>query len=278
MLDKIKEKYATMTDSQKTIGRYILENYHFVASLSAAEFAHEVGVSDATIVRFAQELGFSGFTEMKNYIKPHMRGNAPHLQFVESSDTPKEKREQILNMGKSDINGLEELFLNYDETIIDKAAQAIFEAKNIYFIALGSAMTLQNFLTLHLHHMGFSTIAISESNALNFEKLVNISPDDLLIAISFPRYSLNTCKAIQFAKKQGAKIIGITDSADSPIGLNSDITLTVNSPTKTFFNSYVIPMALCNILLMRIFLYNRKEIAKNIKMHIGKLDYLATLE
>ncbi len=278
MLEKIKEQYNSMTDSQQAIGKYILQNYHLVATLSAAEFAREVGVSDATIVRFAQELGFSGFTEMKNYIKTYMRGNAPHLQFMPANNNPREEHDQILQLIQSEIADLENLFLDYDAASIEEAVEAIFAAKKIYFAALGSSMLVQDFLTLHFNHMGFSTIAVSESNALNFEKLVDISDQDLLIAISFPRYSLNTCKAMQFAKKQGAKIIGITDTKESPIGVNSNVVLTINTSTKTFFNSYVVPMALCNVLLLKIFFHDSQRIQKNINSHIAKLDYIASLD
>lgn len=123
-----------MTDSQKVIGKYILENYPLAAFLSAAEFAREAGVSGATIVRFAQELGFSGFTEMKNSIKSQLRGSAPE-----------EKREQIHAMGLSESKGLDELFQSYDEALLESGAQAIFKARDIYFAALGSAVALQNF-------------------------------------------------------------------------------------------------------------------------------------
>lgn len=278
MLEKIKEQYNSMTDSQQTICKYILRNYHLVATLSAAEFAAEVGVSDATIVRFAQELGFSGFTEMKNYLKTCMRGNAPHLQFTPANDSPEEERTQVLQLVQSEIADLENLFLDYDEASIEEAVQAIFAAKKIYFVALGSSMLLQDFLSLHFNHMGFSTVTVSESNALNFEKIFDISDQDLLIAISFPRYSLNTCKAMQFAKKQGAKIIAITNTKESLIGRNSNIVLAINTSTKAFFNSYVVPMALCNVLLLKIFFHDSQRIQKNINSYFTKMDYIASLD
>lgn len=279
MFKIIQDKLALMTDSQQKIGIFILDNPHLVASLSAAEFAKEVGVSDATIVRFAQEIGFSGFTEMKNSIKQSMRGHSPYVNFLPyATNELQQQHNQIAKLGKADTQSLENLFANYDATLIETAIQSICNADKIYFMALGSAMILQDLLSIHLNHMGFNVIEASQHNSPNFEKLANITSNDLLIAISFPRYSLNTCKAVEFANEQGAAILGITDKITSPIASGATIALTVpTNSTESFFNSYVLPMGICNILLMKLFFHDSDKMSKNIKAHIAKLDHLSSL-
>lgn len=266
VLQDLKENYNQLTGSQKKIGKYVLDNYRKVAFMSAIELAEKVGVSDATIIRFARSIGFSGFAEFKNHIREGIKNfDPPYKRLSQSLDILNDKNNLIMQLGKTDLKNLENFLLNIEIEKINQAVDEIYKAGTIYFIGLGASGVLIDFLVFHLRRMGFKVIPISEGGIVNVDKIMSITKNDLLIACSFPRYSKHTYNAIIFAKKKGAKILTITDSNFSTISINSDIVFSLKIDNSTFFNSYIVPMELCNILTMSILEKEKEKIYNNLK-------------
>lgn len=272
MLKKKIFSYPFKSASYKKIADFINKNHPLAASLAAAELAREVGVSDATVIRFAQKLGFSGFTELKEYLRAEMRGQAPHLAFALANKPVVNGHQQIENMSNLDSQNLQSVYQSFGGNKLDAAVKMLLKARTIYFIALGSSAILQDLLALHLHHLGLNIICIAENNAPNPERMVHMAAGDLLVAISFPRYSLRTCSIIKYAQKQGTDVLTITDAEDSPLAEPPNTALIVKTYSNSFFNSYVAPIALCNLLLMKIYLQDKESMQKRLEAHMSCLD------
>lgn len=273
VLQYLKKNYDLLTGSQKIIGKYVLDNYREVAFLSAIELGEKVGVSDATIIRFAQSIGFSGFAEFRSNIRDGIKNfDSPHKRLSKNLEIINDKNNLTMQVGKKDLKNLEEFLLHFDVEKIKQATDAICRAGTIYLVGIGSSGVLVDFLALHFRRMGFKVMAVSEGGVVNVEKIMSIAAKDLLIACSFPRYSKPTYHAINFAKKRGAKVITITDSNFSTVSIHSDIVFSLPIENATFFNSYIVPMELCNMLIISILENDKERIYTSLEENIQSLE------
>lgn len=272
LFNELKENYDRLTGSQKKIGKYVLDHYERVAFMSAVELANAVGVSDATIIRFTRNIGFSGYVEFKQYMREGMRAfDGPDNRMSKSLELLEEKENLSRRVGQIDIDNLTEFVNGLDLCILDEAVAAIYKAKRIYLAGRGTASILVQFLLLHLQRMGFPVSSVSEGITVSPEKMVGITEEDLLISCGFPRYSKDTYNAVLFAKKKKATVLTITDSDLSILAVNSDIVLTAKLDNITFFHSYIVPMALCNVLLMKVFEKNGEKLYANVRSNMESL-------
>lgn len=271
VLQDFKKNYQQLTESQKMIGEYVFDHYQEIAFLSASELGERVGVSDATIIRFAQSIGFKGFAELKNHIRKGLKNFAsPDKRLSENLEILDEDSSR--KVGRKDFENLEYFLLNLEMEKIHQATDAMEQADTIYLMGMGSSGILVDLLTLHLRRMGFKVIAISEGGVVNVEKILPITSKDLLIACSFPRYSKSTYHTILFANKRGAETMVITDSNFSTISIQSDIVFSLEIDNSTFFNSYIVPIELCHILIMNLLEKNKTEIYTSLKNSIQSLE------
>jgi DNA-binding MurR/RpiR family transcriptional regulator len=265
----LEDHYNELTESQKILGKYILDHYGEVAFMSALQIGEKLGLSDATVIRFAKTLGFSGFAEFKNSIGEEIRKrNAPDMKLLKSLKNFNHRDEAITNICKTDIKNLEEYLLNIESSKLDKVVEKVYESETIYFLGLGSSLVVAEFLSFHIRRMGFKINLISEGGIGLFEKLTPMTSKDILIVATFPRYSRDTMNAILFAKKKGVYVITISDSELSDVASESDIVLATQTQIPSFFNSYIVPMELCNIILISILEKNKERIYKNLKKSI----------
>lgn len=283
ILDKLRETQVTLTKSQKIISQYLLEHYEEVAMMSAVEFGERVNVSDATISRFVRSIGFTSFYEFKNYLREGIKNfDSPYKRVVKLADTAAEKnentamREFLLKICVQDMRNLEHLMETLDNNLLERAVNAIYHAKNIYLIGLGSSSALIDFFVLHLRRMGFHVFPISEGGDCNLEKLISIKETDLLIAATFPRYSKATYDAIVYAKKKQATVVTIMDSNFSAISSYSDIVIPLKTDNITFFNSLVVPMAMGNWIVMMLLNKDRERIQENVRENANNTMLLNT--
>jgi DNA-binding MurR/RpiR family transcriptional regulator len=271
--DYLKNNYEQLTTSQKMIGEYVLENYREVAFMSAIELAEKVNVSDATIIRFSRSVGFHGFTEFRNYLKDSILNfDPPHIRLMKNYDTLSQDNNAVMDVGKTDLKNLEHFLLNLDAKKIDLAVDTISQAHTIYMFGTRNSGIIVDFLSFHLRRMGYKIIQITQSGAVTHEKIINITDNDLLITCSLPRYSKPTYQATVYAKSKNAKVMTITDHNISAISAKSDIVFALEIENSSYFNSHVVPMELCNILIMSLLVKNKDEIYKKLKENVQGMD------
>ncbi|MBE7029620.1 MAG: MurR/RpiR family transcriptional regulator [Ruminococcaceae bacterium] len=266
LLKTIEARYSTFSKGHKKIADYILNNSDKVAYMTAAKLGETVGVSDSTVVRFATEIGFEGYPEFLKRLKEVVSGKLTSIQRIEITSSSFNKEGILESVINSDIDKLKKTLANIDKSTFDNAIKAILNAKTIYIVGVRSSASLAGFLGFYFNLM-FDNVKLIHTNSVSemFEQIINISEDDVIIGISFPRYSRRTLNALQYANKCGSKIIALTDSHMSPLTQVADYSLIARSDMASFADSLVAPLSLINAIIVAIAMSKPEEIADTFK-------------
>lgn len=253
LFELIEERLPEMSKSHKLIAGYIKNSGEIAAYLTATKLGAAIGVSESTVVRFALEMGFSGYPEFQNVLQQSLRSKLTAAQRIDVADNMLSDSKVASGILTADMNNIKESLANLDESSFNQAVDTICSAKNIFIIGIRSSSMLADFLNHYLCYM-FGNVKLLFSNSTNelFEQIFRISKEDVLIAISFPRYSSRTKLAAEFAKKKGASVIAITDSDSSPIAAYADSKLYAKSDMASFVDSLVAPLSIINALIAAI--------------------------
>ncbi len=253
LFELIEERIPKMSKSHKLISAYILKSGEIAAYLTATKLGVEVGVSESTVVRYAIELGFSGYPEFQSELQQSLRSKLTSVQRIGVADNRFSDGNVLSNVLSADMNNIKDSLANIDEVSFNEAVETICSAKNIFLIGIRSSSMLADFLHHYLGYV-FDNVKMLFSNSTDelFEQIFRISEGDVLIAISFPRYSSRTKLAAEFAKKKGAKVIAITDGESSPIARYADSKLFAKSDMASFVDSLAAPLSIINALIVAI--------------------------
>ena len=264
ILTLIKDKRETLSKSHKKVADFIISNPEKTAYMTASKLSDRTGVSEATIVRFAEKLGFSGYPIFQKNLLGYVKGKLTSIQRMELTYEKMDEGSVLDRVLKSDIMHIEKTLENIDREQFEKAANAISSAKRIYITGVRSAAALAEFAGFYLHLI-FDNVRLIKSTGGDdlFEQIMNIKDGDVLIGISFPRYSQNTIKAIEYAKRNNATVIGITDSKNSPVTTMSDFCLFAECDTTSFADSITAAISLINALIASVGLKNRELLHTN---------------
>lgn len=260
---KIEEIRHKLSKGHKLIADYILEHYDKAAFMTAQKLGKHVGVSESTVVRFASELGFDGYPALQKDLQELMRNKLTAVQRIEvTSDRLSGDNilESVLNL---DIDRIRKTLEETSKEDFNKAVDTIIESNTIYIVGSRSASSIAVFLNYYLslifpHVKYISSTTTSEL----FERIMRIDSKDVMIGITFPRYSKQTVRALNYAKSNGAKVIAITDSSASPIARYADSLLLAKSDMASFVDSLVAPMSLINALVVAISIKNVNSVSK----------------
>ena len=265
--NRINASYSKMSKGQRMIATYITDNFDIAVFLTAAKLGDIVGVSESTVVRFATALGYKGYPEFQKALEEMVRNKLNSLQRMEVTYgriTQSNVLESVLN---SDAEKIKDTLSNIDERIFDIAVDTILNAKKIYVIGIRSCAPLASFLAFYLNLIFPDVILLNTtSSAEVFEQMIRISSDDVIIGISFPRYSMRTLKALEFANSRSAKIISITDSINSPMNLYSSCNLIAKSDMASIVDSLVAPLSVINALIVSLCMRKQEDVTKNLEV------------
>ena len=221
--------------------------------MTAVRLARYTGVSESTVVRFAMELGYDGYPDMRRALQDTMRGKLTSVQRIKVAKDRMGSRDILTHVLSSDIEQIRQTMEETDSADFAKAVDAIVSAKSIYILGLRSSSFLARFMGFYFNLFFSNSRVISENpDSEVFEQIVRLSKDDMLIAISFPRYSRRTIKAMQYARNVGASIIAITDGMASPLTGLADISLCARSDMISFLDTLVAPLSLVNALVVAV--------------------------
>jgi len=253
VLYAIESSAETLSRAQKKIADYILSNYDKAAFMTAVRLARFANVSESTVVRFAMEMGYDGYPEMRRALQDSMRTKPTSVQRIKVAKDRLDSSDILSQVLSSDIEQIRQTMEETDSEDFSKAVDAIVEAKNIYILGLRSSSFLAKFMGFYFDLLFSNSRVISESpDSEVFEQIVRMSEGDILIAISFPRYSRRTIKTMQYAHSIGAKIIAITDGMASPLTELADISLCARSDMISFLDTLVAPLSLVNALVVAV--------------------------
>ena len=253
ILMSIQSGMDSFSKGQKLIGRYILENYDKAAFMTAAKLGQTVKISESTVVRFAAELGFDGYPAMQKALQEMIRSKLTSVQRIEVSNDRLGESDVLAKVVQADI---EKLRMTLDEMSRDefsKVVDAIVSARHIYILGVRSSAALSDFLSFYFNPIFDNVRQIKTTLASEmFEQMLHVGPEDVVIGISFPRYSTRTIRAMEFARDQGATVVALTDSELSPLCENASLRLLAKSDMASFVDSLVAPLSIINALIVAV--------------------------
>lgn len=266
LLTRLDEKYPKLSKGQKRLTDYIRDNYDKAAFLTAAKLGDAVGVSESTVVRFASQLGYRGYPEFQKALGEMMRTKLNSIQRMEVTYGRIAQSEILATVLQSDIEKIKLTMESIDQHAFDLAVDTLLKARKIYVIGIRSCAPLANFLTFYLNLICDNVISVhTNSSSEIFEQLIRISEDDVIIGISFPRYSMRTLKALEFASNRNAKVITLTDSVHSPMNLYSSCNLIARSDMASIVDSLVAPLSVINALVVALCMKKQKEVIETLE-------------
>ena len=261
LLTEIEERMPTFSKGQKLISNYILENYDKAAYMTASKLGAIVSVSESTVVRFAIELGFAGYPEFQHSLQELVRTRLTSFQRMEVTNSLFGDGDILNKVLMADIDKIRRTLEEIDRGAFAGAVENIVAAKNIYIIGVRSSSSLAGFLAHNLR-MVFDNIKFVQttSGSEMFEQIMSIGEGDVMIAISFPRYSKRIINAVDFAKHAGADVIALTDSAMSPIAPSADQLLLAKSDMVSFVDSLAAPLSIINAIVVAVSMKKQEEL------------------
>ena len=267
LLQNIKEGMPSFSKGQRLIATYILDHYDKAAYYTASRLGTIVGVSESTVVRFANELGYEGYPELQRALKKLIRSRLTSFQRMEITNSLIGENDVLEKVLTSDIEKIRQTAAEIDSASFADAVQNIVDAKNIYIIGVRSSSTLAGFLNYSLR-MIFDNVRLVQtpSSSEMFEQIMQIGKGDVMIAISFPRYSSRIINAVEYAKGKGADIIALTDSKFSPIAAEADQLLLAYSDMASFMDSLVAPLSIINALVVAVARKRETEVSERLRV------------
>lgn len=266
LLVRIQKKYNTFSKGQKNLADYIIKNYDKAVFLTAARLGKEVGVSESTTVRFATQLGYKGFPEFHRALEELVRNRLTSIQRMEVTYGHVPQGEILDTIFQSDIEKIKMTMESIDHNAFELAVDTLLEARTIYIVGIRSCAPLASFLGFYLNLI-LDDVRLVQTNSASeiFEQMIRINEKDVIIGISFPRYSMRTLKAIEFANNRNAKVITITDSVHSPINLYSSCNLIAKSDMASIVDSLVAPLSVVNALVVALCMKRQNEVVNTLE-------------
>ena len=264
--DRIKMKSATFSKGQRLIAKYIEEHSDKVAFMTASRLGATVGVSESTVVRFATEIGYSGYPALQQAMQEMIRSKLTSVQRLEmtsSNIAPERLLDAVL---EQDIDILRRTKETVNREDFYRAADALQRAQRVYILGAGSSLALATFLS-HYFRLVFDTVHLVEatSEATILQQMIHAGEGDAITAISFPRYSKKAAKALQYASDRGVSTIAITDSPLSPLARHASHVLLARSDMVSFVDSLVGPLSLINALIVTVAIRRKGEVADTLR-------------
>ncbi len=264
VVERITESMDSMSKGQKAIARYILDNYETAAYMTAAKLGEATGVSESTVVRFSMELGYEGYPHFQKVLQEELKVKLTSVQRLNAASRFTDDASVLKSILQADLDSLKHTYENLDDQAFSKAVKTILSAKKIYIMGLRSSSPLSSFMHFYMAIL-FDDVVHIHSNSANevFEQILPIGPGDVMIGISFPRYSTRTIQSMQYARDRGANVIVITDKADTPMTKNADVALFARSDMASFVDSLTAPLSLINALLVALGMHRKSHIQES---------------
>ena len=263
MIQRLNLSGSRLSKSHRRIAEYILQHYDKAVFMTAAKLGEMVNVSESTVVRFAVALGYEGYPELQQALQELVRHRLTATQrFEMSSDISQE--EVLSTVLKADMQNIRSTIDGIDNAAFLRAVQVISGARRIYILGLRSAAPLAQFAGYYLHYI-FDDVRVVAGSTDVFEAISRIEASDVLLGISFPRYSSRTIEAMSFARSRHAQVIGLTDGPMSPLHEVADICLSMRTDMASFVDSMAAPMSVINALIVALGIQNREALNARFK-------------
>ena len=267
MIERLNQSGKRLSKGHRKIAQYIAQHYEKAVFMTASRLGDSVGVSESTVVRFAAAMGYEGYPQLQRALQELVSHRLTANQRFEMA-TEVDPHDAMSLVLKSDMQNLRATLDQMDNTVFDDVVKRLLSARAIYVMGLRSAAPLAQFMGYYLNYI-FDNVHLVSSGATDvFEEISKLREDDVLIGISFPRYSSRTLEAMRFAKRCGAQVVAITDGPMSPLTDIADATLTARTDMASFVDSLAAPLSVINALLVALGLHRKEALTQ----HFRKLE------
>ena len=259
VLQTIRQQMDGFSKGQKRIAEYILSDYDKAAFMTAAKLGKTAQVSESTVVRFASELGYSGYPAMQKALQELIRGRLTSVQRIRASEM--EEGDLLNRAMHRDVETINATIESIDRTAFTSVVEKLLAAEHVYIVGVRSSAFLAGYLNFYLRLLMDNVILVHHSAAGEiYEQMVHIGPKDVLIAISFPRYSNMVIHAVDMACERGADVIAITDNGMSPLMPYATEALFVQCEALSYVDSLAAPLSFLNALVLAVGYRRRQEV------------------
>ena len=267
----IEDNMDGFSKGQRQIARYLLAHYDKAAYMTAAKLGSEVSVSESTVVRFVMELGYAGYPDFQKALQELIRTKLTSFQRMEVTNHLIGDGDVLEKVLMTNVENIRATMESISRTAFREAVDAIVKARNVYIIGVRSSAMLANFLSYSLQ-MTFDNVRLIDTAAGGelFQQIMSLGEGDVMVAISFPRYSKRIIKAVEFARRAGADVIALTDSAESPIAHSAQQVLIAQSDMASYVDSLVAPLSLINALVVAVSRAREDEVRERLQ----KLEHI----
>ena len=251
VLHIIRENLPGFSKGQKRIAEYILSDYDKAAFMTASKLGSLTAVSESTVVRIAAVLGHDGDPAMQKALQEIVHSKLTSIQRIQASNDRLFSADVVTSTLQMDMDKIRLAIEEVDRTVFAEVVDRLLAARHIYILGVRSSSFLAGYLHFYLHLI-FENVTLVTSNSAGdiLESILRIGPGDVLVGISFPRYSQSTVKGVQFAHDRGADVVAITDSPMSPLYQLASSVLLARSDMISFVDSLVAPFSLLNALIV----------------------------
>ena len=266
VISRIKEKYESMSKSHKAVANFIFDHYDQAVFMTAAKIGEKLGISESTVVRFAYCLGYEGYPEFQEALAEWVKNKLNSVQKIGAKYGKSTQSEILTAVLAADMENINATIEHVDPQAFETAVETVLNAEHVYIIGIRSCEPLARFLYFYLNMIRGNVILLaSTSTSEIFEQMIRIDEKDAMIGISFPRYSMRTLKALEFANDRNAKVISITDTIHSPMCLYSSCNLMARSEMVSIVDSLAAPLSLINALVVALCLKRPDDVRKTLE-------------
>lgn len=268
LIHRLNHSGKRLSKGHRRIAEYIVEHYDKAVFMTASRLGEKVGVSESTVVRFAAALGYEGYPQLQRALQELVRHRLTAVQrFEMASDI--DQSEVLRTVLKADMQNIRLTIEEMDIRVFDEVVERLLGARQIYVMGVRAAAPLAQFLGYYLHYV-FDNVHVASDGVIDvFERISRINSKDVLIGISFPRYSTRTLEAMSFAKSRGAQVVAITDGPMSPLAEASTICLTARTDMASFVDSLAAPLSMINALIVSLGLRKREDLSEHFQQLEG---------
>ncbi len=260
--EKIQSKYKDLPRNQKKIADYFIDNSDSIPFLSVQEVSQAAGVSVASIVRFAQRTGFSGYSELRDAIAESLQSQLSGKMIFPLFDKQKVQEDLLTAVANQDIKNINDTLSLIERENFRNAVREIGKAGRVFTAGLGISYLLAEILAYQLTQVGIDAAVFKHDYTIFHEQIMFLNKNDLIIAFSFPPYSRETIEACEYAESKNIRVISITNKEASPVTHFSAINLVVQSENMLYTNSFAAISVVINAIATECALQNKPKAEK----------------
>ncbi len=263
--DKIQNNFDKLPSNQRKVADFILDNFDNVPFIDVHDVSKQVGVSVASVIRFAQSVGFTGFSELRDAVSDSLKKHLNKKEIFPLLDKSKLENDILASVASMDVKNINDTLAIIDHETFDKTIELIINSRRVFTAGLGISYLLAEILSYQLTQVGIDASVLKHTHTLFHEQIMYVNKEDLLVCFSFPPYSKETVDAAGYANKNGIKVISITNKPTAPIATHSKAVLTVKSENMLFTNSFAAISVLINAIATACAVKNKAKAKKVLK-------------